>query len=174
MDETAFWELIDKTRVMSANNGWKQADLLIAELKKLEIAEIKKFSELMNHFIAKSYNSDLWDVAFVIGQGCGDDGFWDFRAWLVGQGKEVYENALHDPETLVDVVSVGQETKVQDIGDAATLAYWDITGDDESLLSGSTFSNIPKSPYDEDKARQKYFKNLAVKCNFVSTQRGKG
>ncbi|EKC76209.1 hypothetical protein LEA_04821 [human gut metagenome] len=35
--------------------------------------------------------------------GCSDDGFIDFRAWLIAQGKEVYMNALRDPDTLADI-----------------------------------------------------------------------
>lgn len=39
--------------------------------------------------------------------GCSDDGFIDFRAWLIAQGKEVYLNALRDPDTLAEVEPYG-------------------------------------------------------------------
>ena len=39
--------------------------------------------------------------------GCSDDGFIDFRAWLIAQGKEVYMNALRDPDTLADIEPYG-------------------------------------------------------------------
>ena len=32
--------------------------------------------------------------------GCSDDSFLDFRAWLIAQGKETYLEALRDPDTL--------------------------------------------------------------------------
>lgn len=50
----------------------------------------------------------LWDAASVMKEyGCSDDGFIDFRAWLIAQGKEVYLSALKDPDTLADVVPYG-------------------------------------------------------------------
>lgn len=33
---------------------------------------------------------------------CSDDGFIDFRAWLVGQGRNVYMTALKDPGSLAE------------------------------------------------------------------------
>jgi hypothetical protein len=43
-------------------------------------------------------------VADLIYGGVGDGGWTDFRAWLIGRGQTIYENALADPESLVDVV----------------------------------------------------------------------
>ena len=39
--------------------------------------------------------------------GCSDDGFIDFRAWLIAQGKEVYMDALREPDTLADAEPYG-------------------------------------------------------------------
>ena len=39
--------------------------------------------------------------------GCSDDGFSDFRMWLIAQGKEVYLNALKDPDSLSGVTPYG-------------------------------------------------------------------
>lgn len=47
-----------------------------------------------------AYHWDLWDAAVLIEQGCGDDGFQDFRAWIISMGREVYEQALHNPDSL--------------------------------------------------------------------------
>lgn len=43
---------------------------------------------------------DLWGAAYVMNGGCSDDGFGDFRNWLVGQGRATFEAALADPESL--------------------------------------------------------------------------
>ena len=43
--------------------------------------------------------------AYIIGGGCSDDGFWDFRSWLAVRGKRVYLVALRNPESLARVVS---------------------------------------------------------------------
>jgi len=75
--------------------------------------------------VDKAYIAELWDVAFILasGWGCSDDGFEYFRAWLIGQGKDVYEKALSDPESLVDVVEFGQETQWEVLLSVAIEAY---------------------------------------------------
>ncbi len=42
-------------------------------------------------------------ACYVMNTGAGDDGFYYFRCWLVGMGKEIYGKAIKDPDCLVDV-----------------------------------------------------------------------
>ncbi|TYB52801.1 DUF4240 domain-containing protein, partial [Nonomuraea sp. PA05] len=49
-----------------------------------------------------AHRADLWGAAYLINGGCSDDGFEYFRCWLVGQGREVYEAALDDPDSLAE------------------------------------------------------------------------
>jgi len=51
----------------------------------------------------RAYDHDLWGAAYLLNGGCSDDGFDYFRGWLIGQGQEVYENALRDPQSLRNV-----------------------------------------------------------------------
>ena len=39
--------------------------------------------------------------------GCSDNGFIDFRDWLIAQGLEVYMAALKDPDSLADIPAYG-------------------------------------------------------------------
>ena len=63
----------------------------------------------MHDLLDKAYVATLWDAADIIGCGCSDDGFWDFRGWLIAQGQKVYENALSDPESLLDLIDVDED-----------------------------------------------------------------
>jgi Protein of unknown function (DUF4240) len=47
---------------------------------------------------------DLWGAAYTINGGASDDGFYYFRCWLIGMGKDIYEAAVADPDSLADVV----------------------------------------------------------------------
>ena len=38
----------------------------------------------------------------MINGGCGDDGFMDFRDYLVSRGRKVFDRTLADPESLLD------------------------------------------------------------------------
>ena len=77
----------------------------------LSVDEILAYDTIMEDMLEKAYNAALWDAADIIGCGCSDDGFSDFRAWLIAQGKEVYDKALADPESLVDMIDVDKDAQ---------------------------------------------------------------
>ena len=109
MDIEAFWKLIDTTREASGGDNSKHAELLVAALVPLSLDEIFAFEDIWDDLMDFAYDAALLDAAFIIGCGCGDSGFQDFRAWLIAQGKEVYEMALADPESLVDLIDVDKD-----------------------------------------------------------------
>ena len=75
----------------------------------------------------RSYRWDLWGAAFVINGGCSDDGFEYFRGWLMLQGRDVWEAALRDPESLADVPLDGN-ADCEDVLYVASEAYERVTG----------------------------------------------
>ncbi|MDQ3005088.1 MAG: DUF4240 domain-containing protein, partial [Chloroflexota bacterium] len=109
MDITEFWNLIHKTRTAANGDAQKQSELLTEELARLSEKDIIAFDDIFLDLKDNAYMGSLWDAATVIMYGCSDDGFQEFREWLVGRGKEAYENAIKDPETLVDVLEVGEQ-----------------------------------------------------------------
>jgi len=106
MDEETFWRLIDRARAPSGVNVRKQARRMFDELITLSVEEILAYESVMNDLMDRAYDAALWDAASIMNCGCSDDGFEDFRGWLIAQGKEVYEKALIDPESLVDLPDV--------------------------------------------------------------------
>jgi hypothetical protein len=103
MDSTAFWNLIERTRRKSGGVQDLQMDALRQELEALAPASIVDFQSHFDTFRSQAYRWDLWAAAFIIRGGCSDDGFLDFRSWLIAQGREVYEAAVQDPQTLADI-----------------------------------------------------------------------
>ncbi|MFA1547585.1 DUF4240 domain-containing protein [Actinomadura chokoriensis] len=53
-----------------------------------------------------AYRRPLWNAAYLIEGGCGDDGFMDFRSGLVLLGREVFTRAVADPDSLAAVPTV--------------------------------------------------------------------
>lgn len=104
MDEPTFWELIQRTRVGAGGDPKQQEARLRRELESLNPTQIAAFGKRFSMYVHDAYHWDLWGAAYVIGGGCSDDGFWDFRAWLVSQGEDTYKAAIADPESLLDVV----------------------------------------------------------------------
>ncbi|MEN3585570.1 MULTISPECIES: DUF4240 domain-containing protein [unclassified Streptomyces] len=131
MDETEFWELVDATREAADGDPEEQADLLVDRLLRLDPDLVLDFAR---HFEAR-YNRartwDLWAAARVLLGASEDDAFDSFRCWLIGQGRRVYEGAVHEPDSLGDLLDDFDDEldgDGEDLGYAADEAYEQLTG----------------------------------------------
>ena len=104
MDQATFWRLIASSRKKARGDLDTQVNALREQLQQLAPEEIVQFDRIFRAYWARAYTWDLWAAAYLIGGGCSDDGFLDFRGWLISKGEKVYEAALKDPESLVKVV----------------------------------------------------------------------
>lgn len=163
MDITEFWKLIDKARKAAHGEAQKQSDLLTEELAKLPEKEIISFDEIFDDLKDKAYIGNLWDAAFIIMYYCSDSGFEEFREWLVGRGKEAYENAIKNPETLVDVLEVGEQVFPTLLGPAME-AYERVTGKQMPPMSRerAQLQGKPTPDAEEDK-KLEHFPKLTAK-----------
>ena len=100
-----FWELIDEARRRAKGNSEDQLALLGKMLGELPEDQIVAFGTAFDQHHARGYTWDLWGAAYLIGGGCSDDGFADFRGWLISQGQSVYDAALSNPESLAPLAS---------------------------------------------------------------------
>ncbi len=105
----------------------------MVELAKRSEAEILDYESILYKLMDEAYIAELWDLAFVVNLGCGDDSFMDFRVWLIGQGMDVYSRALVDPESLVDLVGLRDETFAEALLYVAQKAYELKTGNMEGM-----------------------------------------
>ena len=104
MDETEFWELVDGTREAAEGDPEEQADLLVDRLLQLDPELVLDFARHFEARYNRAYTWDLWGAAWILLDGASDDAFDFFRCWLIGQGREVYEGAVHDPDSLADLL----------------------------------------------------------------------
>ncbi|WP_317447826.1 DUF4240 domain-containing protein [Streptomyces collinus] len=131
MDETEFWELIDATRDAAEGDPEEQADLLVDRLLQLDPDLVLDFARHFEARYNRAYRWDLWGAAWVLLDGASDDAFDYFRCWLIGQGREVFEGALHAPDTLADLLGDFDEEidgDGEELGYAADEAYEQLTG----------------------------------------------
>jgi len=80
-----------------------QIERLRDGLKRLSDQDLVDFIHLYHAVMNRTYSWRLWAAAYAIGGGCSDDGFIDFRSWLISRGKAVAEAAMADPESLADL-----------------------------------------------------------------------
>ncbi|MFC5144088.1 DUF4240 domain-containing protein [Streptomyces aureoversilis] len=131
MDETEFWELIDTTREAAEGDAEDQADLLVERLMQLDPERVVDFARHFESRYNRAYLWDLWGAAAVMLNGASDDVFDYFRCWLIGQGREVFEGAMHDPDRLAELLEDFDEEvdgDGEDLGYAADEAYEQLTG----------------------------------------------
>ncbi|MCX5304839.1 DUF4240 domain-containing protein [Streptomyces sp. NBC_00160] len=98
MDKQTFWQLIETARADAPEHEVApRAAELLAQRPESEIAAAQ---QVLWDLLAESYRAPLWAAAYVINGGCSDDGFDYFRGWLLTQGREAFEAALADPDSL--------------------------------------------------------------------------
>ncbi|GAA4922620.1 DUF4240 domain-containing protein [Streptomyces coeruleoprunus] len=131
MDETEFWEIIDTTREAAEGDPEDHAELLVERLLQLDPDSVLDFARHFEARYNRAYRWDLWAAAAVLLGGAGDDAFDYFRCWLIGQGRELYEGAVHDAESLaehLDDFDPEIDGDGEELGYAADEAYEQLTG----------------------------------------------
>ncbi|NGN65041.1 DUF4240 domain-containing protein [Streptomyces sp. A7024] len=132
MEESEFWELIDSSRVASDGDPDDHADLLVDRLTALDPDSVLDFARHFESRMNRSYRWDVWGAAWVLLDGASDDAFDNFRCWLIGQGRAVFEGALHgDPDDLADLLEdfdPEADGDAEGLGFAADEAYEQLTG----------------------------------------------
>jgi hypothetical protein len=157
MDETEFWEIIDTTREAAEGDPEDHADLLVERLVLLDPDSVLDFARHFESRYNRAYNWDLWGAATVLLGGASDDAFDYFRCWLIGQGRDVFEGALHDPDSLAEVLDTFDEDldgDGEELGYAADEAYEQLTGSVAPALGIAGQATEPEgTPFDfEDDA----------------------
>lgn len=104
INKETFWQLIGEMKVecgqdIDASVGWLKRRLL-----QMPPEQSLRFHALVHGYEDAANRYGLWSVASLIKEyGCSDDGFIDFRAWLIAQGREIYMAALENPDSLSEV-----------------------------------------------------------------------
>ncbi|MGP4001988.1 DUF4240 domain-containing protein [Streptomyces sp. 8N706] len=131
MDETEFWEIVDSTREAAEGDPEDQAELLVERLLQFDPDAVLDFARHFEARFNRAYRWDLWGAAWVLLGGASDDAFDNFRCWLIAQGREVFEGALHEPDDLADLLEDFDEEvdgDAEELGYAADEAYEQLTG----------------------------------------------
>ncbi|MEM7603942.1 MAG: DUF4240 domain-containing protein [Myxococcota bacterium] len=107
MDEDTFWQVVEAAKDHGAgfdDTFQGREEGLAIELRKLSAERIEAFEHRFREASSRAYSYEIWDAAILLGEGsCSDDWFVYFRSWLISLGRQRYEAALRDPETLADI-----------------------------------------------------------------------
>ncbi|MFD7693011.1 DUF4240 domain-containing protein [Streptomyces sp. NPDC059805] len=135
MDISEFWTVIEAARSAAAPDG-SFADALVDELASRTEGDILRYQERFDEVHDAVYRWDVWAAAYLIGGGCSDDSFMDFRAGLIALGRDWYERVAACPDSLAEhpavIAAVGAHDDhvlfYEDVNYAASGAFRRVTG----------------------------------------------
>jgi hypothetical protein len=122
MDEAQFWQMIDEART-AVPNKYEMVEYLAKKLAVLDVKEIFDYDTILHRVLIKAYKRDLWAAAIIINEGCSEDGFADFRGWLIAQGKAIFYKAVDDPNTLIEIADTVPSTEYGRIASLEHILY---------------------------------------------------
>jgi hypothetical protein len=154
MDEARFWLLTADTRAAADNDTGRQSELLDARLRRLPAQQIAAFERIRRKLDRRAYTWEVWGAAYVVEDGCSDDCFRDFRAYLISLGRGPYETALRNPDALASTVEDAETGDWENADDVAPDAYESLAGEDISGDSSDLSGNPRGTPWDDDHAEQ--------------------
>ena len=126
IDLEAFWSLIDQAKEHQGDADEWLKEQLIAQGEERAIV----FDVISGVYRSLAHQYGIWCAASVIDESCTtNSGFDSFKAWLVGQGREVYMAALKDPDSLTDVPAC-DNYYFESLGYVGDLTYAKLTGRD--------------------------------------------
>jgi Protein of unknown function (DUF4240) len=152
MDQEMFWRLIADTRAAADSDTGRQSQMLDERLRRLPPRQIADFERIRRTLDRRAYTWELWGAAYVVEDGCSDDCFRDFRAYLIALGRGPYETALREPDALATTVQDAETGDWENADDVAPDAYQSVTGEDISGDSSDLSGDPRGTPWDDDHA----------------------
>lgn len=157
MELERFWKIIELSRrpvdpSHADGNMERQQEELRKLLLKLPAEEIAGFRDRLLEQMEAAFQWDLWGAAYIISGGCSDDGFADFRGWLISMGRSVFERAVADAQSLVDVADAPEVEDVffEEFLYVPARVYEEVTGREIPAYAGHSRSEPSGSRWSED------------------------
>ena len=101
-----FWAVIDRATADRPASPAEVAKRAAAELATRDPAEIVAWGQHLSKVMAASGKEDLWAAAYLINGGCSDDGFDNFRGWLIAHGRTAVASAVREPDSLAEMAVI--------------------------------------------------------------------
>jgi hypothetical protein len=161
MSEQACWTIIERARREHSEPD-EIVEEVLAILCKSSAEEIEAFERGLAALMVRSYSWTLWGAGYLINGGCSDDGFDYFRGWLLTQGRQVYEAALQNPDSLAEVVDE-EDLECEEMLYVASHAYEEVTGEE---LEGTMmdYSDLGEGwDFDDGEEMQRRYPKLFAK-----------
>lgn len=139
MDKQEFWRVIDFAHQRAKGDEQLFENLLIKSLGQYSPEGIIEFECLLEQQLLAADDFKVMAAQKIIEGSVTDDSYLYFRCWLISQGKNVFEEAIRNPDSLSDIDTEGIVAEFEPLLYVATQAYKNNTGkkeEDESFPRG--------------------------------------
>lgn len=124
-----FWKIIDDVNAECGADMDEKVPVLTERLEAMPAQQVLEFARIFESMMNQAYTWDLWGAAYVIHSGCTDDAFIEFRSSLISMGRDVFEKAVADPESLAGLPpAIVESLGFEGFGFPADSVYQDKTG----------------------------------------------
>lgn len=124
MTAEQFWKIIAEINAKAPDGS--QKDMLRQAKKalgKLTLEELVAYDQIFHVYHRAAYRQYLWAASAALGASYSDDSFIDFRSWLISRGKQIYMDALRDPQSISKVIRKEEKLNFEVFAYAATEVY---------------------------------------------------
>lgn len=124
MTKEEFWRTIETVnRQVPDGDHEMGCQKMYEELVRHSPREILDWYLISQEYLKAACRNDLRAAATALGAQVSDDGFIDFRTWLISQGKDIYMEAMRDPDCLAQNPHSGVDMNFEGFIFSAVQAY---------------------------------------------------
>jgi Protein of unknown function (DUF4240) len=129
-----FWAVIGRATADRPASPAEVAKRAAADLATRDPEEIVAWGRHLDKVMVASGTQDLWAAAYLINGGCSEEGFDNFRGWLIAHGREAVARSVQSPDWLAEMPAVraaadnGAVFEAHEVLAVASEAYAQATG----------------------------------------------
>jgi hypothetical protein len=153
IDEERFWLLIKQAKSLK-EEAEPQVYQLVLLLEQYSGPQIKNFQRILDQKLDHLNRWDVWALAYLAQDGCSDDAFESFRAWLVLQGSEVCQKVLSNVDAALSLIPGGGGTKCDSLLHCGRIAYERREG--KCFTTRAVFSRVKGTPWREENVAREF------------------
>ena len=165
-----FWTIVEKVHYLSNGDMERKCELLELGLRKLELDDVRSFHDHFNECFDRAYSWELWAAAYIIGGGCSDDKFSDFRSTLISMGRQTYERAVVDPQSLAEMDYDATSARFEGYQYVPTKVETELSGGQMFPRTRPHPDTPTGQPWEEEKVAELY-PRLAKKYHYGAPRR---
>jgi hypothetical protein len=162
MPPKRFWDVIEASKHPDRDEFLQR---LHRQLVALSLDEVVGFDTRLWDYLGLANRIELWNASEFLTFSASEDGFRYFCCWLISEGRQAYDRALADPDSLADLPP-SPRYDLERLMSSASLAWTEKTGQDWRSLYEAK-QNAEETPWpdlvdqdwdvnDEDEVRRHF------------------